>query len=1688
MQTGKRKIAGVQRTARVLLKIILFLFLFFVFIFLLLLTPPVQNFLTIRVENYLEEKLQTKVEIGRISVMLPNRLSLQDVYLEDQSKDTLLAGGEIKARINFLQLFENELRVKDIQLSDITAKVKRELPDTTYNFQFIVDAFATEQTKRSDTALTTVLRLDADKVGLNNVRIVYNDVVTGSDMWAHINVLNADIDTLNPYQQHYEVPELNVKGMTVRFTQRSPLATPEPIAKDVAEAALPSPMKLNFGKIQLEDFKIDYSNNVSSFYTNLDFDYLLADGKKLDLQNRMILLDELTLNDATSAIKLGATPEAKAVEKEIEKEVKVQKERGWSFAIDRLNVNNNIFQFDNDNKARKTYGIDYAHILAEDLTLHIENFIMSTDSIGGIITEGRLKEKNGFVLSDLQGDILYAYNQAYAKGLHIVTPGTDIKRNIVLEYSSYDALVEEFEKTIMDVELVNSKVQVKDILAFAPDLRTHPAFANPNDIWHLNIVGNGNMDHLHFESLQFDGLQNTQIDAHGTLAGLTNPTTVGATFTINKLHTTQTDISLFTGKRLSTPDVKIPESFDVSGTVAGNMSALRTNLNIYTSAGALTVNGRFSNLNNPNILAYNTNIRTRALRLDQILKDIPVGSITANLNFSGKGFDPENINTNVSGTVHSIYYNRYNYRNIRLDGSLRGDAFQMTADINDPNIDLKGTASGRFSQNSSFKINAFVDSIKTMPLGFTTEPMTFRGKVDADIASLNPDYLEGNVLITEAIFFAKGERLPVDTISLVSARADSGQYIRLTSDIANAEISGQYRVSELGYIIENNIDPYFNITTSTKARNVQPYNIRFYADVSNSPFLSAILPGIDILAPLHTEGTIVSGQGINAVLNTESLNFNNNQLTGLNMKVATTSNGLEVTGNLDHLVSGTFDIYSTEFVAIINNNIIDFKVGVDDKASKDKYNLAGRLTQPSKGTYIISLTPGSLLLNYEQWDVSPGNQITISPSGIRADNFTLQSGSQQMALQTLSNGSLNVNLTDFRLATITGFMRSDTLLADGRMNGTVNFRNLMEQPLFTSDLTINDFSFRQDTLGNLNLQVSNTAGNRYITNATLTGRGNDVQITGSMTQQGKDVLMDLDLAIRQLDLSTAEGAFSSVIKNASGTINGSMKLRGTLATPDLQGNINFNNTSFNTVLLGGDFKVDNESLAISNDGIQFDNFVIRDSANNELRLNGLIQTTNFINYYFNLDVVAENFKLLNTTKKHNKIYWGDLVVSTNLRIRGTESSPIIDGALTINDGTNLTVVVPQKEPGVAQREGIVEFVDMDATVNDSIFRAYDSLNYSRLIGFDIAINAEVKKEAILNLVIDEANGDFVNVQGEALLTTGIDPSGKITLTGSYEIERGAYQLSFNFIQRKFEIQKGSKIVWLGEPTRATLDVEGIYVANTAPLDLVQDQLAASQVAIRNSYFMQKLPFEVHLDLTGELMAPKIAFDIVLPDRSLVVSRDVIQIVEVRLQQIRQEPSELNKQVFALLLLNRFIGENPFESSSESFSMSDFAKQSVSRLLTEQLNNLASGLIQGVDINFGITSTDDYTTGDRRTRTDLNVSLSKQLLNDRLTVVVGSNFELDGSPTGQENNQNASSVIGDISVNYKLSKDGRYMLRAYRRNQYEGVIEGYVIESGLGFSINVDYDHFRELFNRKKAQVEGIDVNKSSVINNAAKEN
>jgi hypothetical protein len=363
----------------------------------------------------------------------------------------------------------------------------------------------------------------------------------------------------------------------------------------------------------------------------------------------------------------------------------------------------------------------------------------------------------------------------------------------------------------------------------------------------------------------------------------------------------------------------------------------------------------------------------------------------------------------------------------------------------------------------------------------------------------------------------------------------------------------------------------------------------------------------------------------------------------------------------------------------------------------------------------------------------------------------------------------------------------------------------------------------------------------------------------------------------------------------------------------------------------------------------------------------------------------------------------------------------------------------------------------------------NKLDQSELKGMDVNVAITIDKEAELTLLIDKANGDYLNLKGEAELVGGIDQSGKTTLTGKYEFSDGAYEMNFNGIKRKFDIQKGSYITWNGEPTMANLNITAIYNVNAAPIDLLGNQLAGMEPAVQNTY-KQKLPFQTLLKMKGELMKPEISFGIVLPEGNYNVSTDVVTTTQSKLKQLEQDPAELNKQVFALLLLNRFVGENPFASQSGGISAETMARQSVSKILSQQLNNLAGELITGVEVNFDLESSEDYTSGTMQNRTDLNVEVSKKLLDDRLKVTVGSSFGVEGA---ERANEESTNIAGDVALDYQLTKDGRYMVRAYRKNQYQVAVEGQVVETGVAFIITMSYNKFKELFHRSEKEKELI---------------
>ncbi|HTE09587.1 MAG TPA: AsmA family protein, partial [Chitinophagaceae bacterium] len=197
VNTTRRSV--LSRLGRLFLKILLVIFVLLLLIIVLVQTPYIQNIAREKAQAYLSAKLKTKVAIGSLYIGFPQTVELGNVYIEDLQKDTLLSGSSIKVNINMWKLLHSDIAINKIELAGITAKIKRQLPDTSFNFQFIADAFAAKEktipAKKEDTAS---LKMSLDNLLLNKVRLVYNDIVTGNDMEVWIEHSNTNIDKLDP--------------------------------------------------------------------------------------------------------------------------------------------------------------------------------------------------------------------------------------------------------------------------------------------------------------------------------------------------------------------------------------------------------------------------------------------------------------------------------------------------------------------------------------------------------------------------------------------------------------------------------------------------------------------------------------------------------------------------------------------------------------------------------------------------------------------------------------------------------------------------------------------------------------------------------------------------------------------------------------------------------------------------------------------------------------------------------------------------------------------------------------------------------------------------------------------------------------------------------------------------------------------------------------------------------------------------------------------------------------------------------------------------------------------------------------------------------------------------------------------------------------------------------------------------
>jgi|SRR5579871_596186 len=1662
----KLKTPVLKKALRILVKTIGILIAVLIILILLVQTAPVQNFLRKKAESYLISKLHTKVVIGNVYVGLPGTIILKKIFLEDKRQDTLVYFNKLSADLALFKLVRGNIDINELRLESATLKIKRSLPDTVFNFQFIVDAFQAPPNKQPNKKDTSSMQIAVHDIMLDKIRLVYDDVISGNEVDVFLGHFETRIDQVDLTKGRFNIPLIVLNGLAGKIEQHAQMLK-QAVTTDTSGYSLP---QFELKNISLTNIDLDYQDKPGEIYSRIYLDSLATQVRQIDLSKRIIMLEKLALSKTTASLRLGSTVSNK---KDIAEQKDTDHGSRWYIAADQLRFDDDHISFDDDNAPHQVAGMDYAHLDAKDLSLYVNDLLISNDSISGDIRKGNFSEKSGFDLQGLQGSFLFANNQAYLKNLRLQTPGTLLQHSVVLHYPSIERLKKHIGELSIDADLNNSRIQVKDILQFVPSLRTQPSFRNKQQVFLINARMKGTVAHLKIDHLQLSGLQGTRIDVSGDVSGLPAIMELKVNLVIKQFSSGRKDLLSLIPARLVPPDISIPENFVTNGTITGNMNDVTANLLIQSTSGELTIKGNVKHPDDIKNVVYDASLSAKNLDIGSIfIKESDFGNVSLQLIARGRGFDPKVAQANIDCTISSVIFKKYDYRAASIKASLSDQVAKIDIRSQDPGLyfTLNGSADIH-AKYPAINMVAVIDSLKPRSLHLTEENISYRGRISVNFSNGDPDHLQGELVVSNSLLEKDDQKIAMDSLRIVAGQNDTGQYIHLNSDAMNFTLDGHYRLTELGEVFNQLGTTYFSGNKKTPSEKIDKYDFTFSANITDKPILKTLLPSLQRVDPIHFKGKFNSENGWSADLNSPFIIYGNNRIRNFQVHVQPNSKSIDMRMMLQEFTNGgSIGFYNSSIDASVADRKINFALNIQDRSAKDKYHLEGSLMRQDSGDYTFNLKPDQLLLNYGKWNVSENNAIHFSSGNINANNFSLSKGPEELSIRSVSANSiaaLEIGFTHFLLSTLTAFAGSDSLLANGEINGKFTLNNIKSNPSFTSDLNIRNLSIRLDTIGDVAIKINNIEPDKFSADVHITGRGNDLALTGNYLAKQDNDNFNLSLDIRKLQLASITGISMGVLKSASGSVNGKFSIRGSAAKPRIDGSLTFDAAGITPSMLNNYFSIDKENIGFNSDGIHFSNFTVLDSAKNKLVLNGSIKTIDFRNYDFDLAINAKNFQALNSTKRDNKLYYGKLFFNANLVVKGTAEQPSIDGTIKIDPKTKLTVVLPQEEPGISDRQGIIQFVNMKLPAQDSINNAgVDSFSTSSLKGFDISTNIIIDSSAELTLVIDENNGDHLTTKGDATLTAGIDRSGKITLSGDYRLSRGSYDLSFSLLHKQFKIQNGSSITWTGEATKANLNINAVYIANTSPIDLVDDQLAQSVATVRNTY-LQKLPFEVHLKMKGELLKPDISFDIILPDdKSYVVSKDILTTVDAKLDMLRQDQGEMNKQVFALLLLNRFVGEDPFSTSTAALNAESLARSSVSKILTEQLNQLASNLVHGVDINFDLQSTDDYTTGQLQNRTDLNVGISKRLLNDRLTVSVGSDFELEGPQNVNANNQ-SNNLAGNIALNYKLSKDGRYMLRAYRKNDYDDVVEGYVIETGMGFIITLDYNHFREIFEGKK---------------------
>jgi hypothetical protein len=1647
------------KVLRILGKGVMALLVLFLLVYVPIQFPTVQTWIVQKVTTNLSKTLDTKVEIGSVNIKFFKTISLQNIYIEDQQNDTLIYAQELDASIGLFSIFESKIYLNQITLGQATVHVNRSSNDSLFNFNFLLNAFSTNESQvEKDTTASNSWEFEIGNVLLQEVNFNLKDDYASVDLQTKVGELTVNMEVMDLKNKRLEFKNIALEKSLVKVIMSKPsdlkTAHRQSVTNDSSALGFP----YVGWEFLVQNFSINESEvfiknkNAEKSTSPLDVNDLALKKIKLKIEDFIWDKKNLVANIKTMHIqeKSGLTL------KDFKANLVVTNQR---IAIGDLQVNTS------SSRVYNTTLIEFDDF--GELSSNFYNITFTTNFSKTKIASNDLKYVVGALrelpVVDLTTNRFVKFKGIISGTLNDFTAervAVEIENALVLKVNGTVKNMLESDKMKFDLNLKELSTSYEKLNSILKEVEL-PKGLQEFGVFKLQGEMEGKIAAVNVNHLKLETDANTGFDLTGKIVGLPDVKKMKLNLNIENIFTTADDLDGFV-------ETGLPPMLDTLGKIRyegefdGSLTTFDLNGKLSTDLGILESDIFMNFTEDYSSADYKGDVRLNAFQLGRLLGDsLQLGAVTLNAALEGEGFAIDSLNAALKVKVEHLEYHNYEYKNILVDGLLEQGVFMGKLDLQDPNanIDFDGKVSFREEQ-PVYQFTMLVDTLNLEKLNLMEDQLSLRAKLDMNFSGKNIEDFDGEMNVTEIMINNQGEKFNTDSLAIKATRESStNRNLTIESSFLTGEVKGDYNFRELPKLILAYINDYYPLDNflSEEQKMVEwkdigkPQVFELIFELKDLKPINIFFPQLSYMENGKLVGDFNSKEkNMHISLGADKILYDKIKIKSVDWKITGNENNLVnqlVINEIDHPSGGSISQVILKNKILNDSMYLDLEVGND--TIEQLLNIAASVTPRAVGHRLEF--EKEMLANNTTWQIDKDNFIEFNTNLLLINELIFSYEGQSLGIHSLTKNTnestppINISFEDFQLREFSKLANIENTNFTGMLNGYLKVIDLFGNLHYTADLTIPDMVLNDEQVGALNIDLAQPVNSKNVNvKVLLKGQENNLEVAGDYNIETTQY--DVTANVSSLQLRLIDPFVVGIVGQSKGTVNGEISLDGTPDQPKILGTLNLNQISTVIDFSKTRYTINEGQVKITNQKINLGTLTLNDRRGDQAVLSGEVTHDFFSNLKLDLKMSTDRFTFLNTEPTDNELFYGKLFLNAQASIRGVVESPLIEVSARTLEGSELNVSAFSEEDSFLEEDFII-FGNPQTYENERADSTQIAYEIQNAFPAEIRLNLDLTDAAIFRVIVDPLTGDQLEAKGNSALLINLLPSGEVSIFGNYVIQSGKYRFSYtDIIKRNFEIVQGSSVEFNGDPLNARFNVTAKYTAKATPFDLIKNETTLTSSEVSAAQQRQKV--EVLMKMNGNLAGPELTFDLALPEaEGTIVSSEI----QRKLVELRNEPNELNKQVFGLLLFEGFIvssGGAGFGSTGSAVILG-----SVSNFVSKQLNQLADKYIKSVQINFDVSSyqSEYINKGEGGNVTELGVGVTKQF-NDRLSIKAVGNvdFNSDAPATG------FSQIAGDFVLEYKLTNSGDYLLEVFRKSDYDVLNEENAVKTGVGISVSKSF--------------------------------